>query len=673
MKDENILKVIKNFYKNEKSFKYENQNCNLVIPKNELIKNNKKGKYSDKLKSMLEDVSSIVDTNNKIERSIPLNAMEAESSSTFPFYIRRLVYKDTEPKDGKVNRVFSFLGFNNNCILYVAFTTIGSKKDNPFEEVLKKINYSSCFTLKNIGKLQPKKDKLNKLHEKKVSLQINDQKKKYIYHFIIIENDNKVIISEPFSSISQKQLIKREDFIKKRLEQYKDKKENDILYYYNILYDSKIHDFKDELVFELKYYTNEKLNKELNEELSNELDILNSSRNENMVLKDEVPYPSPVMTENSNYSPGMNEVLPFSSPKDNLSFYQNKEMSSLYTNEELNKELNEKISSESNILNYSRNENMVLKDEVPYPSPVMTECSNYSPRMNKVLPFTLPKDNLSIYQNKEMSSFYLEGIEKVNFNNNENEKISEQLNNNDDERYTNSKFLGSVFHNSYVLGYIYLVNNEYYITPYNKMGQTFDKLIIINNYMFLRTTMNEKNEDIFIGEVISDENGNSLLINSIENKRIGETAITNDLFNIYLYDINNQFANYLLFLGNIWYINNELDFILGDIYLINNEYCIKLHSMDWIIGKIIIYNNSMYLRTTINEDIFIGNITEVVDNEGNVFLSGANKNIIIGKYTYKNYTSEIFLWKFDKFVDYLLTLHNQLNNYLNNEERYRME
>ncbi|KAG4090081.1 hypothetical protein H8356DRAFT_644162 [Neocallimastix lanati (nom. inval.)] len=95
------------------------------MDKKEVISLYKSQNYIDNLKETLEGMKGL-----QIYEHI-----ESFNSK----YIRRILYKDDESKQGKITKRYRFNGFSVGTSIYIATTTVGTKNDKTTQDILDRI------------------------------------------------------------------------------------------------------------------------------------------------------------------------------------------------------------------------------------------------------------------------------------------------------------------------------------------------------------------------------------------------------------------------------------------------------------------------------------------------------------------------------------------------------
>lgn len=175
-------------------------------------------------------------------------------------YIIRLIFK--EPASANTKYKFEFKKVNNgkNKKIYLASSNFFTRRDRKITDIKKKIKdngqiIGDIFTLEQIQSFE------NDTLKVKLNKNTTDSNNTLnIYHIVIVEEENignfgntKIHISKPFSLISFKQLIKRAEksFIGKKY----NRKESDLLYYINAIFEEKKVKLKNVFRFQLDFYT----------------------------------------------------------------------------------------------------------------------------------------------------------------------------------------------------------------------------------------------------------------------------------------------------------------------------------------------------------------------------------------------------------------------------------
>jgi hypothetical protein len=269
-----IIQTLLKFYENKGYIRKKRNTCSTVVYKEQVISQNKNEQYVDNLRDILRDVAE-------------LHFDEIEENLKFE-YIRRILYKDNESKGGEVTKSYSFKGIIKGSELYVAKITKGSQYDKTIQDILKKINiedendeekrrkmFKSNVTLESICKFK-------ETTEINVTLNTNSNTKMYFYHFIIVEGD-RLKISNLFTFITQKQILKRY-FLQKMYMECIYNIKNNIYYYYKILYNSETQDFNNEFSSWLNFYSCDEENNALEEIIFEEAEAENI--NEGIEIKE---------------------------------------------------------------------------------------------------------------------------------------------------------------------------------------------------------------------------------------------------------------------------------------------------------------------------------------------------------------------------------------------------
>jgi len=269
-----IIQTLLKFYENKGYIRKKRNTCSTVVYKEQVISQNKNEQYVDNLRDILRDVAE-------------LHFDEIEENLKFE-YIRRILYKDNESKGGEVTKSYSFKGIIKGSELYVAKITKGSQYDKTIQDILKKINiedendeekrrkmFKSNVTLESICKFK-------ETTEINVTLNTNSNTKMYFYHFIIVEGD-RLKISNLFTFITQKQILKR-CFLQKMYMECIYNIKNNIYYYYKILYNSETQDFNNEFSSWLNFYSCDEENNALEEIIFEEAEAENI--NEGIEIKE---------------------------------------------------------------------------------------------------------------------------------------------------------------------------------------------------------------------------------------------------------------------------------------------------------------------------------------------------------------------------------------------------
>jgi len=269
-----IIQTLLKFYENKGYIRKKRNTCSTVVYKEQVISQNKNEQYVDNLRDILRDVAE-------------LHFDEIEENLKFE-YIRRILYKDNESKGGEVTKSYSFKGIIKGSELYVAKITKGSQYDKTIQDILKKINiedendeekrrkmFKSNVTLESICEFK-------ETTEINVTLNTNSNTKMYFYHFIIVEGD-RLKISNLFTFITQKQILKR-CFLQKMYMECIYNIKNNIYYYYKILYNSETQDFNNEFSSWLNFYSCDEENNALEEIIFEEAEAENI--NEGIEIKE---------------------------------------------------------------------------------------------------------------------------------------------------------------------------------------------------------------------------------------------------------------------------------------------------------------------------------------------------------------------------------------------------
>jgi len=497
-----ILLELWNYYTNEGDFKYKSGTSYTIVDKKRVISRSSNGKYVDNLKKILSQVGEL-----------EFDEVRENSKSN---YVKRLLYKDNESKKGMLTKNFKFSGCNEGSILYLATTTAGNKNDVTIQDILERIigkkeeseeiakmRFESNFTFE-------KKWTLGKETEKEITLNVNNAYKKYFYHFVIVDGKN-IEVGDPFSFISQKQMIKR-DFIETKKKEYERGIKNDVYYYYKMLYNSEKNDFNEEFVSHINFYSRFEEKNALEEMISEEIEY-QEGINDTLINEDEILKLLETDYQNINYDSLMREDGMYLSPKINDDPIKDINLSPCISDDHAMDSINlSPYESEDHIMEYI-NPSFCLSDS--YESQNLTEDTLSKPLISEVPCELLMESNLS----SSTSNYSQNNIVEVNEQNEE------------------SQFIGGIFYNMNVyLGGIYLENNVYIIKSNNNMNEIVGGIMTINGSDVVIT-------NDFIGRIVVKED-NYLLYD--EDKLIGVFNLFNGNFYLNLIDMNNLFANHFM-------------------------------------------------------------------------------------------------------------------------------
>jgi len=218
----------------------------------------------------------------------------------------------------------------------------------------------------------------------------------WLYYFVILQDNKDIVVSDPFSLMSYKQLHKRknESFLERHKTYIINNKESLYPYYFKSMFyfdkqsESKSYKLKKTFNFGINFYQNKEIT-EINE---------NSGNNLNM-NKDEK-----IFINNENYS-GSDEVM-----KDLMSFnpvlsdiqLDMKEDETIYNDNENYSGSDEAMKTKNDEINNNLNENIInlsrdsLQHENEYPSPSQSSTSSLLSSPIQIPSITLSPSNSSI-------------------------------------------------------------------------------------------------------------------------------------------------------------------------------------------------------------------------------------------------------------------------------------
>jgi hypothetical protein len=666
-------KIYTKLYKLYEEYSDFQVNCgtfSTVVDKKKVISQNKKGQYVKNLKGTLGKVDKIefVEENSKIN------------------YIKRILYKDNESEEGSIRKSYKIENFSEESILYIATTTVGDQNDITFHDILNAINkkekgkdeeerrkkFENSFILEKIQTLGKRK-------EINVTLNTNNNQKMYFYHFIIVEGD-RIMISNLFTFICQKQLIKR-GFLNKMYLKYIHGIKNNIYYYYKILYNSVTKDFNNKFVFNISFYSNNEENNALEEKRFEEAEVQNISMKNSLCLSS--------MASSSNSQNNINEEKRFEEAEAENIYkdielkevkYMNKDNNSLMeedsdSSQNLNAYLSQRITEEKHMTpELPEVQNVSMKDGLCLSSITSSNYSHYNHNTISSTGYSQNNDNTisstsySRNNNNTMSSSnYFQN------NNNAMSSSSYSQNNINEEK----KFEEAEAENIYKdiefeeVKYMNKDNNSL-------MEEDSHSSPNLNAYLSQRIT-EEKHMTPELPEVqnismkdglclssitsssYSQNNNNTMSSTSYSQNNDNTMSSSSNSQNSNNIEVNEQIGNIIngtQFVGDVFCELNEGIIKIGGIYLENNEYNIKANN-NKVIGKIVTFNGTECVITTkivvcngcnVIQNNIIGTI--VVSREGKSLLSVENNKI--GKF-----------YQFgDKRILYLNDMDNLLTQYL---------
>jgi len=134
------------------------------MDKKEVISLYKSQNYIDNLKETLEGMKGL-----QIYEHI-----ESFNSK----YIRRILYKDDESKQGKITKRYRFNGFSVGTSIYIATTTVGTKNDKTTQDILDRIEKKKKKKKKKKERKRKEKEKMKKKIKKKMKMKKKKKKRK---------------------------------------------------------------------------------------------------------------------------------------------------------------------------------------------------------------------------------------------------------------------------------------------------------------------------------------------------------------------------------------------------------------------------------------------------------------------------------------------------------------
>ncbi|KAL6590005.1 hypothetical protein U3516DRAFT_858175 [Neocallimastix sp. 'constans'] len=329
------------YIKNKNKNKGKNERENIDINKNK-SKNKNEDKDEDEDKDENENENEIeIEIENEIENEVE-NEIENEDED------ENEIENEDEDEDENINTLqkgkriykshfieshFSFEKLQHKIKLYIIKSTSFSKNDNTIKKCLSKIkknpNIKNEIEIEFIGEID------NHINTASIKLECNTPGKKggfIVYNIVIVDLDEAFIeITEPFSTISYKQFIKRKDksFIGKL------NNINTIYYYYKGFceqYKPNTVIFKKNFKFNLNFYyynIRSSLN-EVQNKIKRKKKLLNGYNeklNQNIINPDEASTSSTFINSNSNTSTNsdiiMNQNIRMNMPNSFLMSYNN--------------------------------------------------------------------------------------------------------------------------------------------------------------------------------------------------------------------------------------------------------------------------------------------------------------------------------------------------------------
>jgi len=181
--------------------------------------------------------------------------------SNNPNVIKKIIYNDEKKKVVELDFLFRNIPSNNGR-LYLYSTDICTKDDHAVSDILKRynsenpLNYSDdkLRTHFDVEPIDPRLT-IKKLILKKNSTQIKNGI--MVYHIVSVNNGN-IMISDPFSLMTFRQLFRRnkgtDSFYGNQYKKFLKGVENDIKYYIELIFMGNMDNFKRVLNYNLNFY-----------------------------------------------------------------------------------------------------------------------------------------------------------------------------------------------------------------------------------------------------------------------------------------------------------------------------------------------------------------------------------------------------------------------------------
>ena len=587
-----IIQTLLKFYENKGYIRKKRNTCSTVVYKEQVISQNKNEQYVDNLRDILRDVAE-------------LHFDEIEENLKFE-YIRRILYKDNESKGGEVTKSYSFKGIIKGSELYVAKITKGSQYDKTIQDILKKINiedendeekrrkmFKSNVTLESICKFK-------ETTEINVTLNTNSNTKMYFYHFIIVEGD-RLKISNLFTFITQKQILKRY-FLQKMYMECIYNIKNNIYYYYKILYNSETQDFNNEFSSWLNFYSCDEENNALEEIIFEEAEAENI--NEGIEIKE-------VEAEDENEGieiEGIEIEEEAEAEDEDIEIEEEEEAEAESEDIEIEEEEAEaedenegienkgiEIEQETRVEDENENEGIENEGiEIEQENRVEDENENENEGIENEQETRVEDEN----ENEN------EGIENEQETRVEDENIIESMELEVNDRIGNmtdgTQFIGDILcylnEGAVKLGAIYLENNEFYIKDNNgvvigKIVTYIDTKCVITTKIVTCNGINHIVPRNVVGRIVLKGEGMFLL--GVENNKIGEFYKFDNNQMLYLRDMDNLLAQCLISNVNV----------AESLNIINDDQIHYIRDLNRLITQNLIENAQVHLSlNNINND-----------------------------------------------------------------------
>ena len=188
-------------------------------------------------------------------------------------YIKRFPHSDTSIGNYLAKFLFPLRNGKN---LYLVKSNLFTKSDIKISDLVNKIirnintymRYFEVYLIENIEEY---------VETMLATNGIRQQRSFYVYFFVLEDKDGKLFVSEPFSSVINRQCFRREgsSVVKKLNKLYISRESDELLYYLHTIYNYEKRRFKNFLSFRLNFYVKNGHNPQINNTISQEKAFMN--------------------------------------------------------------------------------------------------------------------------------------------------------------------------------------------------------------------------------------------------------------------------------------------------------------------------------------------------------------------------------------------------------------